>query len=124
MFLLWLFACTEQKETEKEDVLSLSEVLNPGEVRLGTIQDEEALFAGISAEGMIGDFKIYNDQVQFIIQSDRKSSYYIQEGGGVLDADIVRSTGEMGRGSVVQDGRRCASLWPLHPHPSTRSART
>ena len=109
MFLLWLFACTEQKETEKEDVLSLSEVLNPGEVRLGTIQDEEALFAGISAEGMIGDFKIYNDQVQFIIQSDRKSSYYIQEGGGVLDADIVRSTGEMGR-DVIDEHTVMAGL--------------
>ncbi|MAA79443.1 MAG: hypothetical protein CL916_09300, partial [Deltaproteobacteria bacterium] len=92
----WLLACTESKIVE-EKTLDLSERLQEGEARLGIIHDEKALFAGVSAEGAIGDFKMYNSHVQFIIQSDRPSSYYIQQGGGILDADVVREPGEIGR---------------------------
>ena len=96
MMIFWLLACTEEKVVE-EKPLDVSERLQEGQSRLGLIQDERALFAGVSAEGTVGDYKIYNSQVQFIIQSDRPSSYYIQQGGGVLDADVVRATGEIGR---------------------------
>ena len=98
--MIWLFlACTASKQTDtsSDSTIDLSSTLNENEVRLGVIQDVSALFSGISSEGQIGDYKLYNNKVQFVIQSDRQSSYYIQEGGGILDADIVRQNGAMGR---------------------------
>ena len=77
--------------------INLSEDLDETEVRLGVVTDESALFGGIAAEGQIGDYKIYNNHVRFVIQSDRISSYYIPYGGGILDADIIRKDGEEGR---------------------------
>ena len=78
----------------------VSEVLGEGEVRAGIVADGNALFGGVSAEGREGDFKIYNDRVQFIIQSDRDGDYYETYGGGVIDADIVRPEGQPGRDMV------------------------
>ena len=94
--LLLLLSCTSEK-TAVPDVLSLSETLSETEVRAGEVISSDALFGGTSAEGQIGDFKIYNNKVQFIIQSDRPSNYYVSQGGGVLDADVVRPDGEYGR---------------------------
>ena len=74
--------------------------LSPGEVRAGVVADGDALFGGASAEGRIGDLKIYNDRVQFIVQSVRPGSYYDDLGGGVIDIDIVRPPGEPGRDMV------------------------
>lgn len=78
----------------------VSERLAAGEVRAGVVADGEALFGGASAEGTIGDLKIYNDRVQFIVQGVREGSYYDALGGGVIDADIVRPPGEPGRDVV------------------------
>lgn len=80
--------------------VDVSERLGPGEARAGVIADEAALFGGISAEGQPGDVKIYNDRVQFVIQGVRPGGYYIGQGGGVIDADIVRAEGQPGRDMV------------------------
>ncbi len=84
--------------------LDLTERLGAGEARAGVIREPGALFAGISAEGRPGDVKIYNDRVQFVIQGVRDGSYYLTEGGGVIDADIVRPEGELGRDLVDEWG--------------------
>ncbi|MBW1880130.1 MAG: hypothetical protein JRJ84_17350, partial [Deltaproteobacteria bacterium] len=84
--------------------LDLTERLGPDEVRAGVVTDEEALFGGISAEGRVGDIKIYNDRVQFVIQSARRGSYYVSQGGTVIDADIVRPEGQLGRDSIDEWG--------------------
>lgn len=78
----------------------VSERLGVGEVRAGVIADEQALFAGISAEGRVGDVKIYNDRVQFIVQGKRPGSLYLEQGGSIIDADVVRPEGELGRDAV------------------------
>ena len=70
--------------------LSLVEPLGPGQVRAGVVTDPAALFGGTSAEGRVGDVKMYNDRVQFIIQGVRDSSFYVSTGGTVVDADLVR----------------------------------
>ena len=75
----------------------VSERLEPGAVRAGIVASGEALFGGASAEGQVGDLKIYNDRVQFIVQGIRDGGYYDALGGGVIDADIVRAPGEPGR---------------------------
>ncbi|MFT7519456.1 MAG: hypothetical protein ACI9MC_001598, partial [Kiritimatiellia bacterium] len=55
---------------------------------------------GISAEGQVGDVKIYNDRVQFIVQGVRDGSYYERSGGHVIDVDVVRPIGQPGRDVV------------------------
>ena len=98
--MLWfLLSCTADK-VELEDVLSLTEALSDSEVRAGEIYEPSALFAGTSSEGQIGDFKLYNNKVQFVIQSIRPSAYYMQQGGGILDADVIRMDGEQGRDAI------------------------
>jgi len=84
--------------------LDLVGPLSPGEVRAGVITDQRALFAGVSAEGSLGDIKIYNDRVQYVIQTGSDGDHYIQVGGQVIDADIVRPPGVLGRDAVDEWG--------------------
>ena len=79
------------------EALQLSERLESGQVRAGVVVDDEALFGGVSAEGAVGDIKIYNDRVQFVIQAPGTSHYYVEAGGSVIDADIVRPFGQPGQ---------------------------
>ncbi len=99
--LVALQACPRpEPEPATPVALDLTERLEEGQVRAGVVTDESALFGGVSAEGRAGDVKIYNDRVQFVIQAARKGSYYLQLGGGVVDADIVRPEGAIGRDLV------------------------
>lgn len=98
--LLLLAACDNSPHL----VLNLTEPLGPDEVRAGVVTSPDALFGGISAEGRVGDIKIYNDRVRFIIQGTRPGSYYISQGGTVIDADAVRPDGEPGRDVVDEWG--------------------
>ena len=82
----------------------LSERLESGETRAGVIENSDALFGGISAEGRIGDIKIYNDRAQFIIQGQRAGGYYISQGGVPIDADIVRPPNQPGRDIIDEWG--------------------
>jgi len=87
--------------TEDEPVpVDLTERLAAGEVRAGVVTDEAALFGGISAEGRGGDVKIYNDRVQFVIQGFGPGNYWATQPGTVVDADIVRPDGQVGRDLV------------------------
>ena len=76
----------------------------PGEARAGVVREgelgEAALFGGIAAEGRAGDVKIYNDRVQFLIQGPYESHGYMGAGGNVIDVDLVRPEGVLGRDSV------------------------
>ncbi|MFT7518128.1 MAG: hypothetical protein ACI9MC_000255 [Kiritimatiellia bacterium] len=75
-----------------------------GEARAGVVRDgvaaEAALFGGVNAEGQAGDIKIYNDRVQFIVQGAYPSHGLIHVGGGVIDADLVRPEGALGRDTI------------------------
>lgn len=97
LFLLTVLACKKDPESPAPD---LTERLGSGESRAGIVVDPASLFSGISAEGRVGDIKIYNDRVQFILQGDRNGDYYVEQAGGVVDADIVREEGALGRDLV------------------------
>ena len=73
-----------------------------GEARAGRIRDggEAALFGGVAAEGRPGDVMIYNDRVRFIVQGPYRSHGYIDTGGSIIDADIVRPDGQLGRDPI------------------------
>jgi len=99
---LALVACKGDKtapmDTAPEVLLpDVAERLEAGEVRAGIVESDAALIGGVSAEGRHGDFKIYNDRVQFIIQDARQGSFYEDAGGGIIDADVVRGEGVPGR---------------------------
>ena len=81
----------------KNEAIDLVERLSETEARAGQITDAAALFSGISAEGRIGDWKIYNNRVQFIVQGDRPGDYYVDYPGVVVDADVVRDAEEVGQ---------------------------
>ena len=72
LFLLTVLACKKDPETPAPD---LTERLGSGESRAGIVVDPASLFSGISAEGRVGDIKIYNDRVQFILQGDLNSGH-------------------------------------------------
>jgi len=74
-----------------------------GQARAGVVRDgpagEAALFGGVNAEGTAGDVKIYNALVQFIVQGPYRSHGIVDVGGGIIDADLVRSD-TLGRDTV------------------------
>ncbi|MFP8869929.1 MAG: hypothetical protein VCB43_00010, partial [Myxococcota bacterium] len=102
LLLLLLVSCNRDNNTSDNQVPppDLTVTLSPGETRAGFVSKSDALFGGISAEGKIGDIKIYNDRVRFIIQNRREGSYYIHQSGNVIDADIVRPAGQPGRDMI------------------------
>lgn len=78
----------------------LSERLAPGQVRAGKVAKGADLIGGRTAKGRIGDFKIYNSKVAFIVQDAGLASGYKRYGGGLVDADIVRAEGEKGQSQL------------------------
>lgn len=76
----------------------------PGEARAGVIRSGEAgsaaLFGGVNAEGAAGDIKLYNDRVQFVIGAARRSHGMVDVGGNIIDADLVRADGSLGRDTL------------------------
>ncbi len=80
----------------------LDEPLDGTQVRAGQVARTEELVRGEGAYGRVGDFKLYNDRVQFIVQGrvdthgPRLPTGYDLYGGNVIDADRVRRAGERG----------------------------
>lgn len=75
-----------------------------GEARAGVVAEggEAALFGGVTAEGRAGDVKLYNSHVQVVIQGAYEGNGYVDSGGGVIDLDLVRDPGILGR-DLVED---------------------
>lgn len=76
-----------------------------GEARAGWVAPgagEAALFGGVTAEGRAGDVKLYNHLVQVVIQGPYEGSGYVDAGGGIIDVDLVRPDGALGR-DLVED---------------------
>ncbi len=80
--------------------LDLSERLAPGQVRAGRVVKPEDLIGGRTARGRVGDYKIYNSRVAFIVQDAGLASGYKRYGGMPVDADVVRPEGEAGRSQL------------------------
>ncbi|NCG20521.1 MAG: hypothetical protein GWP91_16050, partial [Rhodobacterales bacterium] len=101
LMLLALTACnTPTPESNNTLTPDLTVLLAPDQARVGAVTDETALWGGISAEATGGDYKIYNHKVQFAIQAPREGSYYLPEGGSVIDADVIRPPGMPGQDLV------------------------
>lgn len=101
---MWiLFACRGSDPVSPHDgppPPDLTAALGPDEARAGVIVDPTSAWGGLAAEATVGDIKLYNDRARFAVQGVRDGSFYVVEGGGVIDADIVRAEGEPGRDLV------------------------
>jgi hypothetical protein len=95
-----------EPEPEPEPVLDGVDPSVPageGEARAGRVragEGEAALFGGLAAEGRAGDFMIYNRQVRYVIQDAYEGHGYVGTGGGIIDFDLVRPEGALGRDGV------------------------
>jgi len=67
----------------------LSLPLADGEVAAGIVQSRDALLTGLKAEGQLGDLKIYNAHVAFIVEGARMAGGWRELGGHVVDAAVT-----------------------------------
>ncbi|MCB9489838.1 MAG: CehA/McbA family metallohydrolase [Deltaproteobacteria bacterium] len=85
-----------------DDDAPLAEPLGEGEVRLGQITDDRELIGGPRAAGAIGDYKLYNADVEFIVRSpDNPGVSWFTFGGNLIDADIARPVGVPGNDGLL-----------------------
>ncbi len=92
-----LIACATPDKPVETTPPDLTERLGPDAVRAGVVTDASVLPGGISAEGAVGDVLLYNDRVKFVVEAAGDSSFYVEYGGGLIDADLVRDDGVPGR---------------------------
>lgn len=101
MLTLLLLACSGKSSPVDTgpgaDPVDLVSPVPSGQARAAIVTAPAALFGGIAAEGQVGDLMLKNDRVRFVVQSVREGAWYIQQGGGVIDADLVRPSGQPGR---------------------------
>lgn len=83
--------------TEAPPQLDLTERLGAGEARAGIIATSDELIGGPKADGRVGDAKLYNARVAFVVEGVRRSSGYRYWGGHVVDGDVIRPEGEAGK---------------------------
>ena len=76
----------------------LAETLEPGTVRAGVVTDPTELLAGPKASGQVGDLKIYNAHVAFVIEAARHTSGYRYWGGTPVDVALLD-----GAGGAIED---------------------
>ncbi len=100
---LALVLCACGRSADRQDPaepVDLTATLEAGQARAGFVSNDLALWGGMAAEGERGDVKIYNAVVRFLVQGDRDGDQYIAQGGGVVDADIVRPPDQPARDLV------------------------
>lgn len=105
MFWSPLLAChrTDTSTDPTGDVaVDLSAPVPAGEARAGRLVDDGPTFGGISAEAQPGDVLLVNAVARFVVQDVRPGNWYVVEGGGVIDADVIRPPGVPGRDAVEE----------------------
>jgi hypothetical protein len=76
---------------------NLSDQLGTGEVRAGEIKAADELISGIRSAGQLGDYKIYNSRVRFVIRAPQHNAVgWIPYSGNLIDADRCRPAGTPG----------------------------
>jgi hypothetical protein len=95
-------ACVFEGDQAAPPPPPLDVVLAPGETRAGLIIKETELIGGVTAKAKVGDFKIYNDEVAFVIGRAGLSRGYHPYGGQILDVDrIHEGPGRSSFGEVI-----------------------
>ena len=74
----------------------VSAALSQGQARAGRVTVASQLLQGIKVTGRVGDYKLYNQKVGFIIRDERWSDGYSPFGGELLDGARVDQVGAAG----------------------------
>jgi hypothetical protein len=90
-------ACAGADAPPEVPPLPLDEVLVAGQARAGRVTRDAELIGGPAAKGRVGDYKLYNDQIEVLIGQPGLARGYNPYGGNIIDADVVRPAGEAGR---------------------------
>ncbi len=100
--LLLLAGCPNDDVVVQPPAVDATQPAAPGEARAVQVPEgaEAAFFGGIGAEGQTGDFKIWNAQVQFVVSDLGRRHGWIDVGGTLVDADLVRPDGVAGRDAL------------------------
>ncbi|MCC6749268.1 MAG: carboxypeptidase regulatory-like domain-containing protein [Deltaproteobacteria bacterium] len=75
----------------------VDETLGAGQVRAGRVTDAAQLLSGVKVRGRVGDYRLYNARVAFIVQDGRRSDGIGTYGGQVVDAVRLGQAGEQAR---------------------------
>jgi hypothetical protein len=91
----------DNDDNNDNDDFNLSDPLGEGEVRAGQVSAENELIGGSRAKGEIGDYKIYNSRVEFIVRSPEKPAVgFSTYSGNIIDADRARPPAEAGQDNL------------------------
>ena len=82
LYLILLSCKKDDLKLTPSEPLNLTEALGEEDVRAGVITDASALFGGASAEGQIGDIKLYNNRVPMSMYIDYQGKVYVMAHGG------------------------------------------
>lgn len=91
--LLGLVVACSKSEPAAPPPPPLDQPVAAGETRAGRTSREAELLVGPLAKGVVGDYKLYNDKVAFVIADVGHGAGYHPYGGTILDADRVRASG-------------------------------
>jgi PHP domain-containing protein len=92
----------DDNNDDDDDDFNLSDPLGDGEVRAGQISAENELIGGPRARGEVGDYKIYNSHVEFIIRSpEHPGVSWGGYSGNIIDADRARPQAEPGQDNLL-----------------------
>lgn len=91
-----LFLCLSCSVSEPSTpaAIDLVSPLGQGEARAGVLTQEEALVGGPAGESRLGDVMLKNAVARFVIQGVRDGGGIANQAGSLIDADIVRSSGQ------------------------------
>ncbi|HSA24413.1 MAG TPA: hypothetical protein P5076_23330, partial [Myxococcota bacterium] len=84
--LSWSLAACEAGDLHRADPVA----------RAVRITSEDELLSGRTARGQVGDYKLWNDRVAFVLSDVGLDDGYQRYGGLPVDADVVRAPGEPG----------------------------
>lgn len=101
----------DSKKEIQEAPLRLDVELGSGEVRAGIVTRTDELIGGPRAEGEIGDYKIYNSRVEFIIRSPMNPAVgWSCNAGNLVDADWARPAEESGKDCLWEHAQLVGAL--------------
>ena len=104
-------------DDDNDDEFNLSDPLGEGEVRAGEITAENELIGGPRARAEIGDYKIYNSQIEIIVRSPHKPGVsWGTYPGNIIDVDRARLPDEPGQDNLLGIDHIVGlvrSFWPL-----------
>ena len=74
------------KSAKNEEPVILDQLCPAEQARAGRITKASELLSGPRAQGQLGDFKLYNSRVGFVIRSAENRQGFFNQGGGLIDA--------------------------------------